>query len=348
GAANPQYSTSNTLKVGSYSVAPSSINVSSGNFSDTINVVGAYEVTPKSVTVSATNVTKVYDGNTAMINPTLAPVGLVSRIINAVNTTDAVTLSGTGVYADKNVTGSANKAFTLTNLALSGADAANYVLTDGTNMTAITTYNGSNGEITPRPLTVNYSGVNKVYDGLTAATVTTTDNRVSGDTLVINRSADFRTKDVGTAKVIDVTGVNLGGSDAINYSVSATGSTTANITQRVLNVVYSGVNKIYDGGLTASVTTTDDRVSGDEIQINWTANFTDKNVAGAKTINVTGVSLSDPDGVTTIDAGNYTVANSGTASANITPRVLNVTYVGDSRIYNGTTAATVTTTDDRV
>ena len=278
--------------------------------------------------VGATNLSKVYDGNTTMINPTLAPVGLVSDLVNNVNTTDVVTLSGVGTYADKHVTGSANKNYTLTNLALGGVDAANYVLTNGTNMNPITSESGSDGEITPRTLTVTYSGVNKVYDGRLTASVTTSDDRVAGDTLVIARTASFVTKDVGTAKVVNVSGVNLSGADAINYSVSATGSTTANITQRVLNVQYTGVNKVYNALLDASVTTTDDRVLGDVFDINWSASFADKNVAGGKTISVSGVSLSDPLGVNTIDAGNYSVAATGSTTANITPRALTVNFSG--------------------
>jgi hypothetical protein len=79
---------------------------------------------------------------------------------------------------------------------------------------------------------------------------------------------------VGGAKAVSVSGVGLtnpfgvSSVDATNYSVAATGSTTANITPRVLNVYYSGVNRVYDGGTVATVTTTDDRVSGDVFDIN--------------------------------------------------------------------------------
>ncbi|MBV5299500.1 MAG: hypothetical protein JZU64_15580, partial [Rhodoferax sp.] len=295
GANSPALSSSGTLKVGSYSVGATAISTTSANFSNTINVVGAYDVTPKSVTTSATGVTKVYDGNTSAGNYTLAPVGLEAS--------DVVSLTGVGTYANKNVTGAADKTYTFTSLALGGADAANYVLTDGTSAT--TTYTDTNGVITPRTLTANYTGVNKVYDGVLAATVTTTDNRVAGDTLTISRSADFDSKNVGTAKAISVSGVSLGGTDAINYTVAATGSTSADITPRALTINYTGINKVYDAGTTATVTTADDRVAGDNFIVNWTANYADKNVAGGKAITVTGVSLSDPAGVTSVDAGNY-------------------------------------------
>src|SRR5204863_291513 len=54
------------------------------------------------------------------------------------------------------------------------------------------TYVGANLTITPRPLTVSATGVNKVYDGTTTATVTLSDNRVAGDTLTASyASASF-------------------------------------------------------------------------------------------------------------------------------------------------------------
>jgi hypothetical protein len=113
GASNPSLSSSGTLKVGTYSVGATSITTNSGNFSNTINVVGAYEVTPKTVTASATNVTKTYDGNTTVLTGyNLAPVGLVSGTVSGSSVTDTVTLSGVGTYANKNVTGAADKTYT--------------------------------------------------------------------------------------------------------------------------------------------------------------------------------------------------------------------------------------------
>ncbi len=158
-----------------------------------------------------------------------------------VSASDVVTINGVGTYVDKNVTASANKSYTVTNLSLSGADAANYVLTNGVSSAAISTQSGSNGQITPRPLTIDFTGVDRVYDGGTTATVTTAtavaNGFVAGDTFTINRTAAFANKNVAydvsnnvTTKVVSVTGVSLSGTDAANYSVATTGSTSAKIT----------------------------------------------------------------------------------------------------------------------
>src|SRR5207245_650770 len=67
-----------------------------------------------------------------------------------------------------------------------------------------------------------------------------------------------------------------------------------------------------------------------------------KNVGKAKTVTVSGISLSGPD------AGNYTVNNSVTAKADITAWALTVTATAANKPYDGTTTATVTVSDDRL
>src|SRR5207247_11234769 len=97
-------------------------------------------------------------------------------------------------FANKNV-GSA-KSVSVTGIALSGADAANYTA----NATATTTAN-----ITARSLSVSASGLNKVYDGNTNASVTLSANRLAGDTLTTSyTSASFANKNVGAAKTVTV------------------------------------------------------------------------------------------------------------------------------------------------
>jgi hypothetical protein len=109
----------------------------------------------------------------------------------------------------------------VTSVSLNGADAGNYTVSATGSATA---------DITPATLNVTYTGVNKVYDTTTTATVTTSDNRLGADILTINRTATFSDANVGTNKDVTVTNVSLGGADAGNYTVSATGSTIADIT----------------------------------------------------------------------------------------------------------------------
>jgi predicted DNA binding protein len=244
---------------------------------------------------------------------------------------DVLTIARNAAFADKNVGG--GKTISVSGVSLGGADADNYSVT----ATGSTTAN-----ITPRSLSVTYVGNNRVYDGGTVATVVTTDDRVSGDTLTISRTAAFADKNVGNGKAVAVSGVSLSGTDADNYTVVATGNTTANITPKLLSVNFGGVNKVYDGTTAASVTTTDDRLSGDAFTVATSAVFSDKNAAVGKTVSVSGVSLSG------VDAANYSVSATGTSTADITPRALVVSYTGNNKVYDGGTVATVATSDDRV
>ncbi|HYT87420.1 MAG TPA: YDG domain-containing protein, partial [Gemmataceae bacterium] len=146
--------------------------------------------------------------------------------------------------------------------------------------------------VTARTLTVTATGVNKVYDGTATATVTLSDDRLAGDVFTVSYvSASFADKNVGTAKPITVTGISISGPDAGNYTLAATtASTTADITARSLTVTATGVNKVYDGTTTATVTLADNRVAGDVFTDSYTsASFADPNVGTAKPVSVSGI-----------------------------------------------------------
>ena len=188
-------------------------------------------------------------------------------------------------------------------------------------------------------MTVTAAAANKTYDGTTAAAVTLGDNRVEGDTLTVGyTSASFDTKNIGTGKTVTVSGISISGADAGNYTLTSnTALTTANITKRDLTLGAEGVDKPYDSTTAATVSFTDDRIPGDTLTINYTAAFVDKNVSTGKLINISGYSLSGAD------SGNYNLLNPpASTSADITKYNLTVTATGINKVYDGTTAATVT------
>jgi hypothetical protein len=79
-------------------------------------------------------------------------------------------------------------------------------------------------------------GVNRPYDGTTAATLqfrnpTPGDNPTVGNTVTLSPgAATFATKDVGTPKAITYSGYTVAGADLARFELFATGATTANIT----------------------------------------------------------------------------------------------------------------------
>jgi phage-related protein len=279
------------------------------------------DITAATLTGSITANNKTYDSTT--------PATIATRNLSGVVGGDAVSLvDGTASFADKNV--DSGKTVAATGLSLSGADASNYQLAS---TSAATT-----ADITARTLTVSATGVNKVYDGTTTATVTLSDNRVSGDNLTASHTtAEFADKNVSTGKTFSVNGISVTGTDAGNYTVNTTATTAADITARTLTVSAVGVNKVYDGTAAATVTLLDDRIEGDVLTASYTtASFDDKNVQNGKQVSVSGIS------VTGTDAGNYTVNTEASTVADITGATLTVVgIVAENKVYDGTTVATL-------
>jgi hypothetical protein len=115
----------------------------------------------------------------------------------------------------------------ISGLTLTGVDAGKYSLTQPT----------ATANITARGLSANATGVNKVYNGTNAATVTFTSDALGGDVVTFNYTASFANPDVGTNKAVNVTGITLAGADAGNYNLlTPTDTTTANITPAPLTV----------------------------------------------------------------------------------------------------------------
>ena len=78
-------------------------------------------------------------------------------------------------------------------------------------------------------------------------------------------------------------------------------------------------------------------VSGDTVNfVSASAVFSDKNVANDKLVTVSGISLSGKD------AGNYAYNASALTTADITPKSITVTAIGQNKVYDATLNAAVT------
>jgi hypothetical protein len=266
---------------------------------------------------------------------TLVPPGSVTIAINGSSTNAAIN-SSTGAFStnfDTHAIPASASAYTIT---YSYAATANYNAASDTSTTLT---------VNKRSLHVAATGVNKVYDGLTIATVTPSDDHINGDAITTTyTAAAFVSKNVGTGVTVNVSGISFSGAAAGNYTLAnTTAATIANITPRTLHVTATGQNKVYDGNAAASVTFADDRVAGDTFSVAAASiSFANKNVGNGKIITVSGISISGTD------APNYTANTSTTASANITQRSLTITATGQNKTYDGTTTATVTLGDNRV
>ena len=89
-----------------------------------------------------------------------------------------------------------------------------------------------------KPLTVSATGVNKTYDGTTAADVILSTDALADDIVTLSKTdANFIDKDAGTGKTVSVTGISISGADADNYELlSTSASTEADINQAPLKI----------------------------------------------------------------------------------------------------------------
>jgi hypothetical protein len=287
-----------------------------GNYTITSSTAtGTASITVKSLTISATATDKEYDGNTTA-TATLTD----SRILG-----DVLTVNKTGaIFNNKNI--GTGKTVTIAGITLTGTDAGNYTLTSSTA--------SGTASITVKSLTISATASDKVYDGNTTATATLTDNKISGDDLIVNKTgATFDNKNIGKGKTVTIAGITLTGTDAGNYTLtSSTATGTASITAVGLIVTATASDKAYDGNKTAIVNLSSNKLVADVVTITKTlAEFDTKNVGTDKTVNVTGITIAGAD------AGNYTLTSStakGTAS--ITAKLLTITARPHTITYNGT------------
>jgi len=193
----------------------------------------------------------------------------------------------------------------------------------------------------------------KVYDTTQTATLTTSGavfaGKAASDTLLVGAATGtFDTKNVGIGKIVDITGLTLSGADSTNYTLaSSTATATASISAVSISTVtgITAANKVYDGSSAAVLSTSGaaftGRLGSDLLTVGTaTGNFTDKNVANPKTVNITGLSLGGAD------AGNYTLSTTtATTAAAITQATISaVGGVTANKVYDGNISATVVAT----
>jgi filamentous hemagglutinin family protein len=289
------------------------------------------ETAPKTITINKANLTVSASGN----NKTYDSTNTASTILsdNRLGSDSLVIGSGTNTFSDKNA--GAGKTITVSGITVTGADAGNYIWNTGATTTA---------DIAKANLSVTATGATKTYDGTTSASANLSDNRLGSDVLVLSASSKaFADKNAGLGKTINVTGINVTGADAANYTWNTSAITAADIAKAALAVTAAGVNKTYDGTTTAGASLNDNRLGSDSLVITSTGKaFSDKNAGTGKTISVSGIN------VTGADAGNYTWNTSTVASADIEKAALNVTATGLNKTYDGTSAANANLGDSRI
>ncbi|HEY9002984.1 MAG TPA: MBG domain-containing protein [Mucilaginibacter sp.] len=274
-------------------------------------------ITPMPVTVDTSSVTittKTYNQLTAATS-----TGTLGNLLLDTTQTFAAVINGdqvvvnnrtnpSGVFSNANA--GTGKIVTLTSPVLAGAQSGNYKLIIK-----------MHGTINPATVFINpAAGVNKVYDGTTAATITGTLNgKIAGDDVTVNLTGVFATASVGNTKAITSTST-LSGASAGNYAIQQPTGLTANITQAPLTITANNQSKQYGQTFT---------FAGTEftfVNVNNTAN------PGAlyASDNITGVTFTSAGSAANagVAGSPYSIVPSAAAGSGISN--YNITYVNGS------------------
>ncbi|WP_374630877.1 beta strand repeat-containing protein [Pannonibacter indicus] len=193
---------------------------------NSFNVSTTAAITPKALTLTGVSgLTRIYDGTTAVA------LDLTGAQLSGIILGDDVSLAtALGIYADKNA--GTGKLITVSGLSLSGMAAGNYTvsITPGT----------VTGDVTQAVISSigGIAALNKTADGTVTATLDTSsalfDGMINGDMLsVATATGLFEDAEPGTGKTVLISGLSLGGADAMNYTlVSTTATALADITPR--------------------------------------------------------------------------------------------------------------------
>ncbi len=347
----------NARNVGSYVITPGGLSSSNSQYIVSY-VSGALTIKPRALTVTAAGADKVYDGTTTAsvvlsdnrvagdvlalsLSPSTtgsATSGVFISVTNASGVvTELVTGSAGANFADKNA--AVGKNVYVVGIQVQGKDAGNYVA----NTSAL-----SSASITPKALTVLATGKNKVYDGSTTDLLTLSSSGiVRGDNLILSGVGSFADTAVGTAKAVTVSGISASGGDAGNYSLNnSSASTSASITPKIITVLASGTDKVYDGNTSDVVSLSSTGVLAQDINdvlFSGVSAFSNKNVGVGKLVAVSNISASGSQ------SGNYTIKSStAKAYATVTAKSIVVAAAGSDKVYDGSTKGVVSLSSDGV
>jgi hypothetical protein len=333
-------STGSYLNKGNYTYGIGPVTgAAAGNFAGVVVNGGVLTVDPLQVSLAASNVSKVYDGSTAL--PGSGTLSAANKLVGDILT---IGYSG-GSFAGKNA---GNQNYTLTGTSLGGADQANYAL-------ATINYSGT-GSITPRSVTLSASGLSKTYDGGTVYTTAAQDLAqltsqlgVSGDT-VSTASAAFANANAGTGKTVSTSAAVVSdGNGGANYVLSYADSANNQILKKGVSLTgISASGKTYDGNSTASINagTVVGTVGSETLSVSGTGSFADRNAGTGKVVTVADVAaLSEVDG--TGHWSNYRLVSSGAlrTSADIAKKSVTVSAASVNKTYDGTTDYTTQAAD---
>ena len=333
----------NAVQTGT-TLTSSSLSATDGTTVTLSGTARTYTITPAVLGIS---VTAVYNGTTSLTSPVVVTTGLAAWDKITSVTVNSANANGASTYVTAIGGTSTVGSFSASNYLINSSN--NGTLSSGSpvNGTQVTATNQVN--ITPAPLGVTINGV---YNGSTtiAPTAFTVNGLVNGQTITGLSSATVNNINVSANNSNYVTAITTSGGTASmsNYSITAAYNTVAGKTQNTVTLTPKALTvtsvtiaaKTYDGTTSATVTggvlVGLASVDTANVTLTQTASFVSANAAN-------NVGLVMVGSIAGSASGNYTLTSPTGITANIARKAITVggTSVAASKVYDGTTAATV-------
>jgi len=297
------------------------------------------------LTVSATASAKTYDGDasasvTCTLNTFADGLGVSADCSEATfDNGGQVVLSGSTPQAHD---------ITVSNITLSNNSAGNYTLSSD----PFTLSPKPQAVINPATLTISgLSGADKTYDGTAAASVSGTpalEGVKGSDDVTLDSSAAafaFGSKAVGNNRLITVTGYELGGTAADNYTLTQPNTLRADITAKSVTVtvehsgrVYNSTTNVDQDNLTFTIP---GKESDDVVSVSFDTAVFDSEDASQTASDFREVSVSGIT-ITGADAGNYVLSATSASDSEVIITKRPLTIGAPSFDYRGSATGTAT------
>lgn len=311
---------------------------------------GKLIIAPKELTITGIKaIDKEYDGSTTA---KLEADGDNTKIEGMIES-DEVSIdysNSIAAFADADV--DSGKTVTISKIALDGAQANNYVISESSQKTAV-------ASIGVKKLQIKNAVVaDRDYDGTKNVAVTngTLDGYVEGDDVDLvsrNVTGTIESPDAGENKAVTVT-YEIIGSKSRNYELEALTTLTVTIGKKAVTVDgITAIGKEYDGTDAAALTPEAEGseyvkaavhglVDGESLKVSAAGNFNNKIVGSEKLVTIKNIVLQKGNDNTNPDNYELNSADSqSTTTADITAKQLGVTAKATDRVYNGDVAVEV-------
>jgi len=278
----------------------------------------------KSLTLKFTGGSKIYDSLRTIYN-------VNGSIINGIVGSEKITISSFITFFQNPNAG--NQLIDISDIILYGDTVNNY------NFYPVPPIIGI---IYQKQLIINFFAGNKYYDVTTTAgpLLYSISGIISPEIITItNYNANFTTSIAGTFP-ININNIILYGLTVNNYYYSKTSQIIAIIYQKIINFTFSNGTKIYDGTLnTGNINIGINGLLGNDIYYiyinSYQSKFQNQNV-GVQLIDISNLSING------INSNNYTYLPISPFNSYIYPKLLNLSFIAQNKIYDSLNTVFVT------